>query len=55
MEEFIKEMDEAQEGCYEDFLEALELDDTTPVWDAFVAVWSAGKSWGEQMEYSYPS
>lgn len=55
MDEFINEMDEAQQECYEAFLVALGLYDTDEAWNAFAAVWTHGRSWGEQMEYSYPS
>lgn len=55
MEEFIKEMDDAQIDCYNEFLEILELEHTEDLWDAFCLAWTNGESWGQQMEYSYPS
>lgn len=55
MEEFIKEMDEAKEECYKEFLELLSLDDTAQTWEAFDLAWSTGNGWGLDQEYSYPS
>lgn len=52
---FMTEMDEAQDQCYDEFRTLLGLAHTEKTWDAFVLAWGAGKDWGHQMEYSYPS
>lgn len=54
MDEFLKEMDEAQDQAYNDFLADLGLPHTERAWDAFVKAWTSGKDWGHEIEHFSP-